>query len=258
MKNLIAFHGCDHKVGTTMLSQCVSEYLAESCRNIRVLWMVCSRGGGEDYVTSVGETVEGLRGYLDNRLLNMEEVVQSCRKTDNLYMLGGVRSLIQERYYFPKTAEYLLNCMEQCFDVIIADCGNTIDNGLAVGALSYGGHNVLVTRQSEIALGRMNFIKDIYNQMNLTFSHVVINGFSEERGMFPREITERLDMKDLSYHLICQVDQPLRAEQEKHTLLSGGSRHFRRDIAELSAWTLEVCGLQQKLPEKGLRWKGFI
>jgi hypothetical protein len=137
MSKMYAFHGADNKTGTTMITQSVAEFIADNLKDIKIMMISLHGRSGTEYVDRVGESIEGLKLHLSNRLLDFGRVIEGCRRSNNFYMLGGVESIGQVRSYHPDMATYLLESIENEFDLIFADTGNDIDNGLAVGALEF-------------------------------------------------------------------------------------------------------------------------
>lgn len=258
MKNLINFHGCDHKVGTTMISQSVAEWIAGTRKELRILWIVCARGSGNEYADRIGESVEGLKGYLTNRVLKKEEVIESCRKTENFYMLGGVSSILEERYYSPEMTGYLLDCLRDEFDLIFADCGNDIDNGLSIGALQRGGVNILLTGQRESSLQRLDQLHQIYVRLKIEFNRVVVNFFREGDALSLDYIARRLKGRPQDCCSVRQSSYDRTAELEGKTLLFYRNSAFKEDIAHLSEWILQQYGMGEGEKRKRGRWKSFI
>ena len=77
---MFVFHGADSKVGTTMISQSVAEIIAENLKDKRILFTSLNGRSNNQYVDRIGESIEGIKLYLDNKVLSKKELTD-CRQS---------------------------------------------------------------------------------------------------------------------------------------------------------------------------------
>ena len=258
MNNLTVFHGVDHKVGTTMIAQSVAEVIAAARPELKVLWISMQGREGTEYVQEVGESIEGLKLYLDSKVLPGPDLIQNIRKGENLYMLGGVSAVSEERYYFPHTAAYLLSTMEREFDIMIADSGNDVDNGLAMGALEQGGENFLVLTQQESILTRYEKLDRFYFQLGLKFDRFVINKHCEQDPYDMDYIAKRLELDPDQLYKVEETASGRRAEMEYRTLIAYHDERYIADIITIANGILSRQGFHKIEKQRKSKWKDFM
>ncbi|MDO4553044.1 MAG: hypothetical protein Q4C22_05855 [Bacillota bacterium] len=258
MKRLFTFHGADHKVGTTMLAQSVAELITSSYREVRVLLVSLHGGPGSEYVDRAGESVENLRAYLENRVLSKKELLKACRRSENFYMLAGVENLLETREYFPAMVEYLLETVEEEFQIVVADSGNEIDNGLAAGALQLSRDNFLVLSQRETALSRWERLRPIYKQLGLEFSAFIMNHFQEQDPYSQDYVCRRLDIGPEQLIKVAAADHGRLAEMERKSLLSYRNEKYTEGVTEVANRILAGCALPEIEKQRKGRWRNFI
>ena len=61
----VALHGGDHKVGVTMLAQCLAEHMVEHLEEMTVIQTGLQGNPGGDYCTAVVRTIEEMKSYLE-------------------------------------------------------------------------------------------------------------------------------------------------------------------------------------------------
>lgn len=258
MNSLTVFHGVDHKVGTTMISQSVAELIAECRPELKVLWISLQGREGTEYIQEVGESIEGLKLYLDSKVFTADEVLQKCGTGKNLYLLGGVSAITEERYYFPHTASYLLTQVEQAFDVIIADSGNNVDNGLSVGALELGGQNFLVLTQQESMLKRYEKLRRFYRELHLRFDRYAVNKYRPDDPYDLDYIEKRLELDEEQIYKIQECSQARRAEMEYQTLIAYRNEKYLSDLRLIANEILKRQELPSIERQRKSRWKDFM
>ncbi|MEA4987775.1 MAG: hypothetical protein VB095_06920 [Anaerovorax sp.] len=261
MKNLIAFHGSDHKVGTTMISQSVAELISKNRKDIKILWVVFATGDGKEYANYVSQSLEGLRLQMYSQILNDTEVMHACKQSENLYMLGGIKNFLDKRNYFPEMTKYFLNCIKDKFDLVIADCGNDLDCGLTTGALESSGLLYLIVSQRESSLRQYELKLDFYRRLDMNVTGIIVNHFQEDDPLTLDYIGKRFA---LSYELFFRVQDSKfnrQAEMNERSILSYGDNSYYKDIAKIADSILKKCelGCLNKEEEKRKkRWISFI
>lgn len=234
MMGIHAFHGADGKVGTTMIAQSVAEYIASNHKELKVIMVSMHGRSGTEYTDRVGESIEGIKLHLDNRLLNAEKLAEECRISENFYILGGVESIEQVRCFHPGMAVYLLESLEKIFDLILVDTGNDIDNGLAIGALEYIENRSCIITPQESVLSRFEFLKPVYVKLDVSFSSFVINKHLASDAYDLRYIEKRLQLENKGLFKISSSGYDRHAESDHKTLLSYKTAEFRKDIHALA------------------------
>lgn len=258
MENIIVFHGVDHKVGTTMISQSVAEFLASMYKELKVLFVTLNGREGAEYVNEVPETVEGLKDHIDSRMISHVDFYKVCNKKDNFYMLGGIKNEVEERYYYPDTADYLLTSIRDKFDIIIADSGNQLDNGLAMGALNATSNKFLVLTQQETIISRWEKMKGIYEQMNIFFCDYIVNKFYLEDPYSVDYIAERLKIERDKFKVVEFAGYGREAEIDGQTLLEYKNSKYIESIEEIANLILSKMDIPIIKNRRKHKWKNFI
>ena len=258
MSQMFAFHGVDAKVGTTMISQSVAEMIADNRKEIRIMLVSLNGRSGTEYVNRVGESIEGIKMYLDNKLLSKKELMQSCKQTDNLYLLAGVESVGQSRHYCPETAAYFLDSIEEEFDLIIVDTGNDLDNGLAIGALDKIQERFCILTQQESILKRYEKLESLYSKLGISFPIKIINKYTDRDPYGQDYIMERLRLPRNELIKVESAGYDRQAEMDRRTLISYKNEIYNRDIVELSNIILVKCDLDPIQIQRKKKWKLFI
>lgn len=258
MSSVYVFHGADSKAGTTMISQSVAEYIASNNKDIKVMLISMHGRSGTDYIDRVGESIESIRLHLDNRLLNVEKLVEGCRRTDNLHMIGGVDSIEQVRNYHPDMAGYLLDSLIGVFDLIFVDTGNEIDNALAIGALERIEERYCVITQQESMLKRYEKKKPLFEKLGISFSSYIVNKHTSSDLYDLRYIEKRLNLTPERLIKVSMSGYERQAESERRTLLYYKNEEFCRDIHNVSNRILYKARLSPIKDERKRRWMPFI
>lgn len=256
MKNVHVFHGVDSKSGTTMISQSVAEYLAGSLSQAKVITLSLHGRPGTEYVERVGETVEGLKLHLGNEMLNVERLMENCRRKDNLYQIGGVCSIDQVRAFTPEMCLYLLKSISPVFELVIVDGGNEIDNPLTLGALQATENIYCVLSQQEAMLNRYELLKPYYQKMGIEFSTYILNKFIPSDPRSVAYVEKRLEQKNTVLKVDWTGHERL-AETERKTLLSYGDNKFSKSIHAVANMVLINSSLPPISRERKKPWKPF-
>lgn len=257
MNDMFAFHGVDHKVGTTMLTQSVAEMISEHNKELKVMLLHLNGRPGLEYAGSIGETVEGIKLYLDNHLLQKGGWIPSCKKSGNLYQLGGVKSVGLSRHFSPASAAYLLDVIADEFDLILVDAGNDLDNGLAVGALERIPNRYCILTQQESMLKQYEENKTLYDQLGLPFSHIIVNKFYKQDPYTLDYIGKRLSLSLDQLQKVELTNKDRLAEMEYRTLISYGDSNYNADILLIANHLLKQSNLSPIQSKRMSKWKLF-
>jgi len=254
----IALHGGDHKMGVTMLAQCIAEHLAETLEEKSVVQAVLHGDPGGDYCGAAVQSVEGMRSYLEQNVLNCGEMMRDCKVEDRLYLLRGVLRPEQRRMYHPRIAQYLLEQLRTQADFIVADTGSEADDGLAVGTLRAADYRCLVLTQQESALSRWERHRNLYRRLEIDFQLVLVDRYLPEAPYTKEYLAERLEFP--ADRILTVPDSPygLRADGEKKSLLKYKDERFRQGIRQICERLAEYAGLEYPAEKRWKWWKNSI
>lgn len=258
MEKLFVFHGVDHKVGTTMISQSVAEHISNSYPDLKVLFMTLNGRESAEYVRETPQTIEGIKIHIDNKILDNETFKRSCKKTESLYMLAGILNESEERFYYPDTVRYLLDSVIPEFNIIIIDSGNEIDNGLAFGSLVSTNNRFLLISQQESVIKRWEKLRTIYEKLGISFENYIINKYYEEDPYGLSYIADRLELSKSSLVKVEGVHYARRAEMDYKTLLEYRNDKYNENIEEISNLILNRIGRAINKKQRKNKWISFI
>lgn len=260
MNKVIAFYGAERGVGVSMLAQSAAELIAEEKKDLRVLLVNLQGRFGNSYTGYRGVCIEELREYLDAGVLDHGEVLAAGKYTQNFYIIGGLQTIGEERYYKPKMAAYLLSELSTEFDLILADAGGDPDSGLTLGAVESADKVIFVISQREAALRRAEKLRNLHKQLQLDFAFTLCSRYDDGDPYTGSYLCRRLELPRES--LLCVADLGERAgrlaEAEGKTLLSYGDPQYAADILNLSNRVLMIAGYEPIVQKRKKRWKNFI
>ena len=258
LHNLFVFHGADHKVGTTMISQSVAETISDSDPNLKVLYLALNGRGSTEYIRMPTVSIDSMKNLISNKMINRHDFLRTCRTTDRFYMLAGILNELEERHYLPEMATYLLEEVSPEFDLVIADCGNTPDNGLAAGALQASGRMFYLITQQESVLNRCEKQRELYSALGVTEIVYLVNKYRKQEPYSVPYIGERLGIEK---NLLCKIaasDYSGRAEIDHKTLIGYRDEGYFHDILSVANLILEKTGRKKAAEKRRFRWKSFI
>lgn len=242
MGKIISFFGADYKVGTTQISQCCAEYIAQANPELEVLYISGDGGHGSDYFESVGETIDNIRPFLVESLIDIEELKRKAKFEDNLYVLGGKNTPKTSDYFTPEMIELLLSFAKEKFDLIIIDAGSRIEEGISLGSLFSSDQIYLVLNQTESSLRNYEWHSELYHQLGLEFSKFLINKFEKDSAFEIDYISERLLLDKLCISTIKKHKYGLDAELFYTSLIHvKPNKSFTKDICKISQGILEYA-----------------
>ncbi len=256
--NLFSFHGTDHKVGTTMVSQSVAEALSAGHTNLKILFAAMNGRASTDYIREAPVGIDSLKFHMDNRMISGEDFIKTCTHKGNLYLLAGVANEMEAHYYYPDTAKYFLEEVSPEFDLVVADCGCDLDNGLALGAMSLSEEVFLISAQQETALRRYERNRDLFEELGIGISSLIVNKYDPQDPYGLPYITDRLEMDKDYVWKVEACGQARQAEIDGKTLLEYRNEAYYLDIAAVSNKILRKCGLAEIKRQRKSRWRSFI
>jgi len=234
-ERLLVFHGCDHKVGTTMVSYCAAKLFAKYRSPGKVLFLALNDNDEIHYYSSKGTSIEEIKSRVDNRLMSGDEIMDYCEKDVELFVLGGLSGLINHRDYDIDFSEKIVTESLNTFDLVIADCGNNLDCSLAVGSLISGGLNILVVNQNESSLLRYEANKELYEILNISFDVCAVNRFLDSDPHDLNYLKARLGRECFYEFSTLKEERNFGrlAEIDGHTLMDYRTPGFSGDIKSL-------------------------
>lgn len=258
MNNVIAFHGVDHKVGTTMLAQSVAEMIAKERRQLKIMLISLNGRRSTEYVGEDTESIENFKMQIDNKMIDIDQLLRLCLWKTNLYLLSGIGSSMENRYYHPETAHYLLRQLQEKLDLIIVDSGNEIDHGLAIGSLNVSDFKILVLTQQETMINRFETLRPLYNSLELGFKRIVINKFSPQDPYSITYILKRTGIESDTVRTVGYTDHYRQAEMNYQSLIAYEDDRYHEDVRKLSNDILHHMGIPQLQKKRAKLWKSFI
>lgn len=229
-----AFLGCDHRVGTSMICQSTAEYLAERYIEKKVLVIHAEASFGTDYSPCVSESMEHIRPYLAEKLIDVDSLCSKALWKKNIYVIAGPDIPGRSSDYFPAMSEYLIQVLMERFDFILCDCGAEIENGLALGAIESSDKTYLVMTQSEHAVRRYEWLKPLYRHIGIEPDGVVVNMFDRSSPYTKRYIGQRLGLDDAAMFSVKYSADGLKAETDEKSIYRFGDKGFCRGISYIA------------------------
>jgi len=258
MDKLFSFHGMDHKVGVTMIAQSVAELIANERKDLKILLITLNGRKNAGYVKENIETIDNYRMQIDSKIIISKDFLGGTKRYENLHMLAGLIKESEERYYFPDSAAYLLEAVEDQFDIIISDTGSEIDNGLAVGGLLLSNNNYLILTQLESSLRRFEEQGERFSKANIIFEKYIVNKFEEKDPYTLQYIEKRLKLEKDMLMKVKNVDYGKQAEMEYRSLIEFRDDKYKSDIGMIANQILLKMGENEIDSRKKNKWKSFI
>ncbi|MBQ2747699.1 MAG: hypothetical protein IJF28_04430 [Firmicutes bacterium] len=258
IKNLIAFHGADRKVGVTMIAQSVAECIANYLKTEDVLLVTLNGRQNAQYLREEASPIDNYRAKLESGIMVSKSEIDRVKNMNNLYVISGVKKETEERLYHPETAKKLLLDASSQFSIIIADCGSELDNGLAIGGLMSAEKKFMVLSQNEATLRRYENMKKYYEGLTLDFDSLIINKYSERDPYSLGYLRKRLSCEPEKLYPVALASLGRQAEMEYRTIMNLNEEVFVKDIEKLSFSIIDFAGLGHKKDKRKPRWKGFI
>lgn len=256
--NLYCFHGSDHKVGTTMISQSVAETIASNVPGMKLLLISMNGKESAEYVKEPPISIDEMKYHIDNKMISGSDFIKTCTHKGNFYMMGGVSNELEARYYYPDMAKYLLEEVSPEFDLVIADCGNELDNGLAIGALSVAEEIMMVATQQETAIRRFEKNRRVMDNLGVHISACIINKYLEQDPFGLNYLSDRIQIRKERVWKLESSAYSRQAEIDCKTLLEYKNDAFKKDVIAVSNYILNKIGFAEINRQRKNRWKSFI
>ncbi|NCB41086.1 MAG: hypothetical protein EOM59_00445 [Clostridia bacterium] len=249
MDKIFVYYGIDHKCGTSMVCQSIAERIAKEFPQLKVLLIHTEGRCGTDFVSGVSESMERIRPYLCEGVLDAEEILSKSKLKENLYFIAGEEQLDSARLYQPSMSDLLLSSMRAKFDLIFCDSGSEIEHGLALGSLFAADAIYLVMVQSESALRRFEWLYPLYSKLSVKTAGYLINKYDKENPYSKKYMKQRLGLKEHSFLTIRESLQGAQAEIQRCTLNCYNEKPYSSDIKCMANCVLKRAGLPG-IPER--------
>ena len=250
MGRVITFHGMDHKTGVSQTALGTAESLAENYPYLKILLVHTEGRSGREYAPNIRETLESVRPYLLDRVLDGEEVGDKAQYKGNLYVLGGDETPGNAEGYLPDMAEYMLETFARRFDVVICDAGSEVEHAMALGALFSADRIYYVLSQSEICFKRAERLMPLYGSLDLPESRYILCSYDKNSPFSVSYGAKRLQTDPTDLFCVRTSRRGSDAEIEGKSLYSYRENPYRRDIDTVAADIVQAFGLVKGGKEK--------
>ena len=258
MDKLYAFHGADRKAGVTMISQSVAECIAEAAPGARILLLILNGRQNIQYLREDTVPIDNYRSKLESGIRISVSDIKAAEGFRNLFVISGVKKEEEQRFYMPAVVKQLLANVADDFDVIIADTGSELDNGLAIGGLSEAKKTYMILAQNEATIRRYENQSGLYSEIRMDFDSVIINKYMEKDPYSAGYIKKRLGLDDKNVYTVRLADTGRKAEIEYKTIKALANEKYERDIEKIASDIIKDLGLEIRNEKRKNRWKGFI
>jgi len=258
MGQVVVFHGIEHKAGCTMIAQSVAELIAKEKKELSVLFVALNGRRSTEYMREKVVTVEDYKIELKCGIGIDKNTLSSNRKTDNLYVIGGIEKEEEVRYFLPSMATSLAESLEESFDLIVIDSGSEIDNGLAFGALKLESLRYLIIEQNESSIKRYEKMREIYGKLEIDFDKYIINKYFESDPFTQKYISSRLLIDSSLFLTVGYSDKGRISEMEYRTLLETSDEKFRTDVLAVANEIMAAMHLEAIQIKRKRAWNNFM
>lgn len=241
MGQILSFYGADHKCGNSMIAQCFAEYTAKKYPDQNVMLIHAENGEGLAYSPSVGESLESIRPYMAEKLIDCNAVMEKSRYKDNLFIIGGAAKPGTSNLYNPAMAQYLFASLSENFDYVICDTGSEIEHAMALGALYCSDAVYVVSLQEEYCIRRFEWVRPLLSKISINVSGLIINQYDEEEVNDKTLISLRSGIDEENIFCLRWTKNGRRAQEENKTLLAYKDARFIKNFTGIADTILERC-----------------
>ncbi len=230
MGRIVTFHGIDHKTGVSQTALGTAESLAENYPYLKILLIHMEGRSGREYAPQIRESLESIRPYLQDRVLDGRDLGEKVQYKGNLYIIGGDENPGSAEGYLPDMAEYMLDAFAAEFDVVLCDSGSEIEHAMALGALFSADRLYFVLSQSEICFRRAEWLLPLYGKLDLAEGRFILNRCDKNSPFSISYAAKRLETEQDHIAGIRMSKRGVDAEIENRSLYSYRENTYRRDI----------------------------
>jgi len=231
---VFSFFGADSKVGTTMVAQSVCENFVG--HSDRVILITLDGSSGDDFMSMDTTTgLDEIKTKLQTRILSSKELGELCIKNaSGFYSLPGIKNIMLKHHYHPEQVSYLIELLEELFEIVIIDAGSNIELGMTIASLNKTPNRFLVVTQQQIVKKRyMKLYNQILEKLSIDQFMIIVNKTVNDPVLtYPVALANEYggilisELPFLEYGWQC--------EYEKRTLLSFNIDAYSEGIAKIS------------------------
>lgn len=241
-----------------MTAQSAAEIISFYHPNLKILLTAMNGRESSEYVRELPVSIDSMKFHIDNKMVSTDDFLKTCTHKGSFYIMAGISNETEARYYHPGMAGYFLEEVAPEFDLIIADAGNELDNGLAVGALSLSEEVFLVITQQESALRRYEKNRRLLDDLGVGIGAFVINKYCEQDPYGLPYLSDRLETGKEKIFKVDSAGWSRQAEIDNKTLLEYKNETYTLDIIALANYILNKIGIAEIQRQRKSRWKSFI
>ena len=258
MSHIVVFHGVEHRVGCTMISQSVAELIAKEKKEITVLFAALNGRKSADYMKEEIVTIDDYKVQLKSGIGIDESALAPNRKMDNLCFIGGISKEEEARYFLPEMVDVFVDSLYGKFDLLVLDAGSDVDNGLAFGALTMKSLKYLIMEQRESSIKRYEKMKEIYDKLCIDFDKYILNKYVESDPLTAKYISSRLSI-DVTHFMTVEYSEKGRmSEIEYRTLLEVANDKYKNDTLSIANDIMKNMDLEVIRLKRKRTWNSFM
>lgn len=250
MGRIVTFHGIDHKAGVSQTALGTAESLTENYPYLKVLLIHMEGRSGREYAPQIRESLETVRPYLSDRVLDGQEVGEKAQYKGNLYVIGGDENPGSAEGYLPDMAQYMLDEFAQHFDVVLCDSGSEIEHAMALGALFSADRLYFVLSQSEVCFRRAEWLTPLYEKLDLAEERFVLCRCDKNSPFTAGYAAKRLETDADNIFSVRASRRNSDAEIENRSLYSYRESTYRKDIDAIAEDIVRAFELTRDGKEK--------
>lgn len=235
MNYKICFMGADHRCGTSMIAQCIAESIASTRRDLEIVLIHTEAKKGDEYTPMINESMDKLRPYLCQKLVDVDELARSSKYHKNLSIVGGAGDYQSSTKYNQEDVSYFLDhCLDK-YDIVICDAGSEIEHGLCMGSILSSDDLYIVCTQRESAFRRLETYKALLDKVRGGYDYCIFNMFRRDSAYDLQYCKERLKLQDNQAFIVANSPFGDIAEIQSKSLMNYKSKAFSRDIEKITS-----------------------
>lgn len=245
-KNIFVFFGADSKVGTSITVQTIAENIATHSRCSVLLLNLSGQPSVNYFDVSDILNLDTIKVKIINKVLQPRELIDTCYRKENLYILPTSKLISDMRHYHPEHIEYLVSLTSREFDVVLIDAGSNIHLGMCVGSLNSTNNKFLVTTQQDNARSYFEMVNDqVFSILDLSPKDflLIVNKYVNAPGLYaPSQLADMY--KTTLAGTLPYLEYGWQAERDKCTLLAYGNNEYEKQISNISKLITELLDIE--------------